>query len=213
MTRYLRQMRGLRLPEPDLLSTMKIGALGAVFGSLWDPPKERGPSVLEGLVVTPPSEELLARIDRAERGEEEMPKMEPNVTTAPMSFGDALAALKAGKRVARTGWNGKGMWLALVRPYEYPGDHSRGNKWFAKLDITDYVPRPAGVPDDVEWVIGDTLYGKREWPDGRGSSSLALLPWIGMKTADDGFVPWLASQTDLLAEDWVLLAADWVKVV
>jgi len=28
------------------------------------------------------------------------------------------------------------------------------------------------------------------------------LPWIGMKTADDKFVPWLASQTDLLAEDW-----------
>lgn len=28
------------------------------------------------------------------------------------------------------------------------------------------------------------------------------LPWIGMKTADDKFVPWLASQTDVLAEDW-----------
>lgn len=29
-----------------------------------------------------------------------------------------------------------------------------------------------------------------------------LLPWIGMKTADNGFVPWLASQTDILADDW-----------
>jgi hypothetical protein len=28
------------------------------------------------------------------------------------------------------------------------------------------------------------------------------LPWIGMKTADNKFVPWLASQTDVLAEDW-----------
>lgn len=27
-------------------------------------------------------------------------------------------------------------------------------------------------------------------------------PWIGMKTADNKFVPWLASQTDILAEDW-----------
>jgi hypothetical protein len=26
-----------------------------------------------------------------------------------------------------------------------------------------------------------------------------------MKTADDGFVPWLASQTDLLADDWVIV--------
>ena len=28
------------------------------------------------------------------------------------------------------------------------------------------------------------------------------VPWIGMKTADNKFVPWLASQTDVLAEDW-----------
>lgn len=32
-----------------------------------------------------------------------------------------------------------------------------------------------------------------------------LLPWIGIKTADSHFVPWLASQTDLLAEDWTEL--------
>lgn len=28
------------------------------------------------------------------------------------------------------------------------------------------------------------------------------LPWIGMKTAQNGFVPWSASQTDILATDW-----------
>ena len=33
--------------------------------------------------------------------------------------------------------------------------------------------------------------------------SLFLAPWIGMKTADGKFVPWLASQTDMLAEDWM----------
>jgi hypothetical protein len=32
------------------------------------------------------------------------------------SFEAALFALKQGKRVARTGWNGKGMWLTLVQP-------------------------------------------------------------------------------------------------
>jgi len=30
-----------------------------------------------------------------------------------LSFGHALEALKAGKRVARAGWNGKGMWIAF----------------------------------------------------------------------------------------------------
>lgn len=28
-------------------------------------------------------------------------------------FGDAIRALKAGQRVARAGWNGKGMWIML----------------------------------------------------------------------------------------------------
>lgn len=76
-----------------------------------------------------------------------------------MSFGEALESLKNGKKVARQGWNGKGMWLTLVPACNYnPSDtHSLG---------------------------------------------LVKLPWIGMKTADKKFVPWLASQTDVLAEDW-----------
>lgn len=37
------------------------------------------------------------------------------------------------------------------------------------------------------------------------SLGLEKAPWIGMKTADNKFVPWLASQTDQLAEDWVLV--------
>ncbi|MGY4295351.1 hypothetical protein ACVWXN_003446 [Bradyrhizobium sp. i1.4.4] len=32
------------------------------------------------------------------------------------------------------------------------------------------------------------------------------LPYIYMKTADSHLVPWLASQTDILGEDWVRLA-------
>ena len=31
-----------------------------------------------------------------------------------MTFGQALESLKAGQKVARKGWNGKGMWLVLV---------------------------------------------------------------------------------------------------
>lgn len=45
-----------------------------------------------------------------------------------LTFGDALAALKKGEYVARSGWNGKKMWLKLIQPkhsivtlsYEYP---------------------------------------------------------------------------------------------
>jgi len=31
------------------------------------------------------------------------------------TFGEALEHLKAGGRVCREGWNGKGMWLTLIR--------------------------------------------------------------------------------------------------
>lgn len=77
-------------------------------------------------------------------------------------FGYALSLLKDGVRVARNGWNGKGMWIQLVEPSEYQ-------------------------------VCID---GMNEIPIER------LLPWIGMKTVDGCFVPWLASQTDILANDW-----------
>jgi hypothetical protein len=33
-----------------------------------------------------------------------------------MNFGQAIEALKQGKKVCRSGWNGKGMWLALQTP-------------------------------------------------------------------------------------------------
>ena len=68
-----------------------------------------------------------------------------------MNFGDALDHLKRGDRVAREGWNGKGMWLRL----QVPDEHSK---------------------------MG--------------------LPYIYMSTVDGKLVPWLASQTDMLAEDW-----------
>jgi hypothetical protein len=66
-------------------------------------------------------------------------------------FGWALRKLKGGYKVARSGWNGKGMWLAL----QIPDAHSK---------------------------MG--------------------LPYIYMRTAQGPFVPWLASQTDMMASDW-----------
>lgn len=81
-----------------------------------------------------------------------------------MNFGQAIEALKVGQRVSRAGWNGKGMWLALIHP---------GNAVFKK-------------------------YG----------CDLNMQPCIGMRTAapNGEMQPgWLASQADMLAEDWEVL--------
>lgn len=37
------------------------------------------------------------------------------------------------------------------------------------------------------------------------NDNMPLLPFVAMKTADNHVVPWLASQTDVLADDWVVV--------
>ena len=43
------------------------------------------------------------------------------------------------------------------------------------------------------------------YPEG---TEIDYCPHIDMKTADGKVVPWLASQTDVLAEDWVIVATE-----
>lgn len=94
---------------------------------------------------------------------------ETTVLSDEFDFGTAIQLLKAGEKVARQGWNGKGMYLFLVN-----GDA-----------VTQAIDECYGNPAQAE-------------------SSLPVLDAIYMKTADNKLVPWLASQTDMLAEDWQL---------
>ena len=91
-----------------------------------------------------------------------------------MAFGQALDALKLGKRIAREGWNEKGMWLFLL---------------------------PAGkVPLRV---VHDPAL--RSVVEANGGEIEALAS-IRMKTADTKILTgWLASQTDMLTDDWAIL--------
>ena len=77
-----------------------------------------------------------------------------------LDFGAALQELKRGNKVARNGWNGKGLWLELQVP-----------------DINSKMTLPyiyINYPDDAQNTPGAR-------------------------------VPWLASQTDALAEDWIIV--------
>jgi hypothetical protein len=89
-----------------------------------------------------------------------------------MLFGLAVEMLKEGYKVARFGWNGKGMYLF----YNPPSD----------VKVTDGRPLAASHP------VGTECH---------------MAPYIMMKTADPEltFVPWLASQTDILSEDWMVV--------
>lgn len=91
-----------------------------------------------------------------------------------MDFGDAIRAMKQGKRVARMGWNGKGMYLWLL---------------------------PASTVK-AEWCKEPHLKELAE----QNSGEVECLGSIRMKTADGKVLTgWLASQTDMLSEDWTVI--------
>ncbi len=90
--------------------------------------------------------------------------------TTSLNFGEAIVALKEGKRVCRNGWNGKGMYLFLVN-----GSNFKVNR------------------EPLLSIMGE-------------GAEVTYRPHIDMKDAEGKVVPWLASQTDMLAEDWELVS-------
>jgi hypothetical protein len=88
-------------------------------------------------------------------------------------FGRAINLLKVGCRVARVGWNGKGMWLSLT-----PGSTIFAN----------------------EARTGAVLAKATHEP----TETITIAAHIDMRAADGTIViGWLASQTDMLATDWI----------
>jgi len=94
--------------------------------------------------------------------------------TAGLSFGLAIEALKLGQKVARAGWNGKGMWLVLV-----PGSPN--------------VTTTAGSPYHNAGVLTTEILPHIDMWTTNAHGRRAMLPG------------WLASQTDMLAEDWSIV--------
>ena len=93
-----------------------------------------------------------------------------------LNFGQAIEALKQGKRIARQGWNGKGMFLFLLP--------------------AGTVPTKAIYDPALRAVIESEV----------GGETFEALGSIRMFTADKKILTgWLASQTDILSEDWQIL--------
>jgi Protein of unknown function (DUF2829) len=90
-----------------------------------------------------------------------------------MDFGEALSSLKNGRRVTRSGWNGKNMWLAMS-------------------------PGVLNNPTHKFWSPAIREFGEIASLD-----AISVRPYIVMFTADKDIVPWTASQTDILSEDWM----------
>lgn len=84
-----------------------------------------------------------------------------------MEIGQALDKLKAGKKVARSGWNGKGMWIE----YQVPDVNSKMTRPYIYMNIPNGCTNQFGEGADLEIDR----------------------------------VPWLFSQTDIFADDWMIV--------
>lgn len=101
-----------------------------------------------------------------------------------LSFGEALNLLKDGKMVQRAGWNGKDMFIFMRPEDNIPLD----------VVVHNVKSLPQGVKD----------FFAIENQNGRdGSSQIKFTGYLCMKAADGSIVNcWLASQTDMLSNDW-----------
>jgi len=110
------------------------------------------------------------------------------------TFGEAIHALKSGHRVARAGWNGKGMFI-FMRPAD-------------ELEVGFIIDKVKSLPQSVK-----NLYHKIVNTAGNEDTKKVFLSgkvkfgaYICMYAADGSIVNgWLASQTDILSEDWCIV--------
>ena len=101
----------------------------------------------------------------------------PEKLTKKFDFSETLKYLKQGKKMARIGWNGKGMFLVINNGYS--------------IDIDNVK--------DIGHI--NFLFLKN-----RGLNKLEILPHIDMWTAQNTLcVGWIPSQIDLFAEDWYIV--------
>ena len=102
-----------------------------------------------------------------------------------MNFGQAIEALKEGKKVQRTGWNGKGLFVFMQVP-------STINR--------EIVPKMQSLPQSVKDEFERRFNDPNEQIDAiYYDNQLALVNPSNLITG------WTASVSDSLANDWVIL--------
>jgi hypothetical protein len=96
-----------------------------------------------------------------------------------MNFGQAIEQMKIGQKLTREGWNGKNMFVVLMPALKLPAHSSQ--------------EPGAKVNDRTAKHIG-------------ADTPLDSQPYFAMFTAQGKWQPgWLASQSDMLAEDWSIV--------
>lgn len=113
------------------------------------------------------------------------------ITDGSLGFDWAINALKNGKLVRRRGWNGKSMFVFMQ-----PGD---------QLPVEMVIDKVKSLPQSLKNHYANQYKGDFNKASNGEAFTIEFTPYICMKAANGEIVNgWLASQTDMLAEDWEL---------
>ena len=109
-----------------------------------------------------------------------------------VSFGEAIKALKEGKRVQRQGWNGKGLFIFMQIPSQ------------VSIDI---VPKMTSLPQSVKDEFERRYKNcKVDWDvDCILMNSIRYQNQLAMVYPDNNIYGWVASPSDVLENDWIIL--------
>lgn len=111
--------------------------------------------------------------------------------SANVKFGTAIEAVKIGKRIARQGWNEKNMFVFL-RPAD-------------ELTPDFIVDKVKSLPQSVKDAVKEKFHGETHYASG-DEIKVNFGAYLCLYAADGSIANgWLPSQTDVLAEDWVIL--------
>lgn len=137
--------------------------------------------------------------------------------TDNLSFGLAIEAMKKGHRVARKGWNGRGIFIAIQPGFDIEVAAERSHTaWMDQKLSQGFTSRKA--EDGEELMVPYTELSEKQKEMDRTyvrrndamTSDFIYIDTTGLLTdnpyALKSKVPWLASQTDMLADDWQIVS-------
>lgn len=103
-----------------------------------------------------------------------------------MTFGEALMSAQGGQKIRRSGWNGKGMWVALTPASTIPVVLARSGA--------------------ARHLAAEKIAGARDLYEAEGMT-MEINAHLDRRAADGSLViGWLASQTNMLADDWTIVS-------
>lgn len=137
--------------------------------------------------------------------------------TTGMNFGLAIEAIKKGMKVARGGWNGKGVFIELAPSFDIEKEAERSHDNWMKEKLDKGITSRRSVDDGEEFMVPYKQLSEKAKNLDRlqftqqinMTSSYIFIDTTGLQTnnpkAPKCVVPWSASQTDMLSDDWEIV--------